>query len=88
MPALDAIEHLVGMQRRRFPAAPIELTGSPATLHVDHAGPLTKREASATRAEGRRMLRFLEPERAAAGGEVLLADARRPQTPRLRGSWK
>jgi winged helix DNA-binding protein len=43
-----------------------------ATLLVDHAVAFPRGDAQAVEAEGERMLRFLEPERAATGGEVRL----------------
>jgi hypothetical protein len=50
----------------------IDRTDDGATLLVDHAGAFTRRDAQAVEVEGGRMLRFLEPERAAAGHEVRL----------------
>jgi hypothetical protein len=49
----------------------IDRAGDGATLFVDHARPFTRRDASAVEAEGRRVLRFLEPERT-GGCEVRL----------------
>jgi len=43
-----------------------------AMLLVDHAGAFARHDAQAVETEGAGMLRFLEPERAAAGGEVRL----------------
>jgi hypothetical protein len=53
----------------------IERSGDGATLFVDHAGPLTTSDTRAVAAEGRRVLRFLGPERAAAELRFVRLDA-------------
>jgi hypothetical protein len=50
----------------------IDRAGNGAALLVDHRGRLSRAEADDVEAEGRRMLAFLEPDRAAAGSEVRL----------------
>ena len=49
-----------------------EREGDRVTLLVDHATAFHQRDADAVQAEGRRMLRFLEGDRAGSGGEVRL----------------